>query len=385
MRPGGGVDVEFEEAAAAPDGQHSSQELQPPPAPRRRRRWIAGAVALTVGASGVATAWVLANRTAESGGAAEPPPSSTATVERRDLVERHEVDGTLAYSDPRALSTQATGTVTRLAEEGSVVRRGEVLYRVDALPVVLMYGSVPAYRPMATGVEGLDVWQLERNLASLGFDPGEIDGTFGADTAEAVRDWQEDLGLEPTGVVDPGRVVFLPGARRMGSHQVEVGGAAGPGVVVATTTSRTRVVTVDLEARRQDLVHEGDEVTVTLPDGRVLTGHVSSVGRVAETSPDNPDAEPTIQVTIRLDPGGKVGALDQAPVDVGLAIDQAEGVLAVPVSALLALAEGGYAVEVVAADGTTHLVAVDLGVFANGYVEVSGQGLDEGTAVVVPA
>ena len=60
-----------------------------------------------------------------------------------------------------------------------------------------------------------------------------------------------------------------------------------------------------------------------------------------------------------------------------------EDVIAVPVAALLALAEGGYAVEVDAGGGATRLVAVEPGFFADGLVEVSG-GLEPGDRVVVP-
>jgi hypothetical protein len=59
----------------------------------------------------------------------------------------------------------------------------------------------------------------------------------------------------------------------------------------------------------------------------------------------------------------------------------------VPVNALLALASGGYAVEVVAPDGVHHLVAVQLGLFDDtaGLVQVTGSGLAAGQRVVVPA
>jgi hypothetical protein len=59
-----------------------------------------------------------------------------------------------------------------------------------------------------------------------------------------------------------------------------------------------------------------------------------------------------------------------------------KGVLAVPVTALLALREGGYALETVDAAGQHHLVAVRLGVFSDGMVEVAGAGLRAGTKVV---
>ena len=86
------------------------------------------------------------------------------------------------------------------------------------------------------------------------------------------------------------------------------------------------------------------------------------------------------------DPGA-TGTLDQAPVQVAITTDAAKDVLVVPVTALVALAGGGYAVEVVDPDGTHRLVAVSLGLFddAQGLVQVSGSGLAAGQRVVVPS
>jgi multidrug efflux pump subunit AcrA (membrane-fusion protein) len=78
-----------------------------------------------------------------------------------------------------------------------------------------------------------------------------------------------------------------------------------------------------------------------------------------------------------------VGRLDEAPVTVGIARETRRGVLAVPVTALLARSGGGYAVEVVAA-GARRRVPVETGLFADGHVEVSGRGISEGTRVAVP-
>jgi hypothetical protein len=75
--------------------------------------------------------------------------------------------------------------------------------------------------------------------------------------------------------------------------------------------------------------------------------------------------------------------LDEAPVDVAIVSDSASDAFAVPVTALLALAEGGYAVEVVD-DGATYLIGVETGLFADGLVEVRGSGLSAGLVVVVP-
>ena len=57
--------------------------------------------------------------------------------------------------------------------------------------------------------------------------------------------------------------------------------------------------------------------------------------------------------------------------------------LAVPVAALLALAGGGYGVEVVEPSGHHRLVGVTTGVFAGGKVQVLGRGLEPGTKVAV--
>lgn len=347
------------------------------------RRWIGAAAALAIVAGGVA--WFAA--TGDGGDepeAADTTDLATATVDRRDLVETETFDGSLGFADERALTSGRAGTLTWIADEGATLHRGDVLYEVDQHPVVVMIGDVPAYRTLSSGVDGRDVRQLQRNLLALGSDDGgdlEVTGEFDPDTAEAVRDWQEDLGVEPTGIVELGDVVFTPGARRMGAHTLVVGSGVAPGAQVASTTSLERVVTLDLEASDQDLVSEGDRVQVELPSGDRVNGRIEDVGTVAETDPDNPDAQPTVEVSVRLLRRVETD-LDEAPVDVDVETSRATDVLSVPVQALLALAEGGYAVEVVDSPSRTHLVGVETGTFADGFVEVSGDGLDQGLEVV---
>ena len=108
--------------------------------------------------------------------------------------------------------------------------------------------------------------QLEQNLKALGYDPGTVDREFDDDTEEAVEGWQADLGLEKTGAVEPGQVVFSPGPVRIGAHVAAVGQAAQPGVEIMQVSSATQVVTVELDVADRTLVAEGDEVTVELPD-----------------------------------------------------------------------------------------------------------------------
>jgi peptidoglycan hydrolase-like protein with peptidoglycan-binding domain len=350
---------------------------------RASRRWVAfGAVVVVAAGAG---GWLVLRDGAENAEAAEGTAElATAMVERRDLVERETVGGSLGFGDERALTSSRSGTITWLADEADVLRRGDVVLEIDERPVVLLFGRVPAYRSLSFGAEGADVRQLQRNLLALGFDDDddlEVSGEFDSDTTAAVRDWQEDLGLERTGVVELGEIVFLPGARRMGSHTLEVGDAAAAGTQIAATSTRERIVTLDLPASDQDLVARGDRVRVELPDGEQVDGRVAAVARTAEVDPEDPTADPTVEVTIRL-LGAVLTDLDEAPVDVDIETSRADGVLAVPVQALLALAEGGYALEVV--DGASSmLIGVDTGAFADGYVEVSGDAISEGLPVVV--
>ena len=80
------------------------------------------------------------------------------------------------------------------------------------------------------------------------------------------------------------------------------------------------------------------------------------------------------------------GTWDQAPVQVGITTASVPNALVVPVSALLAQSGTGYAVEVVGAGASSHLVPVSLGLFddAAGLVQVTASGLAAGQEVVVP-
>jgi peptidoglycan hydrolase-like protein with peptidoglycan-binding domain len=348
------------------------------------------AVALAAVAGGAT--WAVAGGDSGSGTAeAASEPSATATVERRDLVQEETVDGTLGYSDVETLYAPGTGTVTALRTPGSVVERGQALYWLDGRPVTLMYGEVPMWRPLdASSEDGRDIRELEWNLVALGDDPDrdiEIDGEWDWATTAAVKRWQEELGLEETGAVEPGQVVFLPGPRRVGQLATTVGAPLQPGGEVMDTTSTRRVVTVDLDADQQSLVSQGEPAIVELPDGRSIDGTIATVGKVAESQTDpetGEQSDPTIPVEIRLAPGAKTGSLDETPVDVSLEKETAKNALTVPVSALLALAEGGYAVEIVDAGGSTHLVPVEPGMYADSIVEISGEDIEEGMKVVVP-
>jgi peptidoglycan hydrolase-like protein with peptidoglycan-binding domain len=375
----GSVQPRPKSAETAPGGNGA------PPARRSRRRllWAALAVAGS-GAVGVA-AWALVDvggtSGSEAGGAVA---TATTEVTRRNLARTETFAGTLGFADPRTVTSNAPGTVTALAPEGATRRRGGILYRVDQRPVVLLIGELPAWRRLEAGVEGRDVLQLERNLKRLGYDPGTVDREFDWETEAAAEEWQQDLGVEEIGAVELGDVLFSPGPVRVGSQLASVGEKVQPGSELLEVSSATQIVTVELEVADRPLVAKGDEVTVELPDESELAGTIVDVGTVAQATTDEQTGETTgstVEVTIEL--SGGVRGLDEAPVDVIVVTDSKEGVLAVPVTALVALLGGGYGVEV--PDGeTTRVVAVEPGMYADGYVEVVEGELAEGDIVVVP-
>jgi peptidoglycan hydrolase-like protein with peptidoglycan-binding domain len=377
-------------ARREPDGAAAAR---PKGSRRRRRTRIVAAIAVVVvaGAAG-AVSWATGLFDSDSGSTTATAASrlSAAKVERGDLVETQDVDGTLGYGDAWGISSAAQGTVTWLPAEGSRITRGETLYEVDEKPVTLMYGAIPLYRALGQGDEGGDVKELEQNLAALGYTGFDIDDNYTSATTAAVQDWQADRGLDQTGRVDSSQIVFSAGALRVASQKVRVGDRAAQGPLI-TVTPTSQVVTVDLDVADRDLAKKGRAVTIDLPGGKTVKGHITSVGTVAESSSSDqnsgdqsPSDSATIEVIVTIDKGQSAAGLDQAPVTVTMESSRTKDVLSVPVAALLAISDDAYAVQVIQPDATTKMVPVDIGTFADGRVEVEGGGITEGTVVGVP-
>ncbi len=346
----------------------------------RRILWGVGAV-VALGAGGVAAVGFGGGDPVPATAANQPP--ATAKVVMTTLTSTERVSGTLGHGTAVAVPPGASGTVTWLPAPGAVVGRGQPVYRVDDRPVPLLFGATPAYRTLSSGVTGADVQQLEENLEALGYRGFTVDTSFTSGTATAVRAWQEDVGLPVDGVLRPTDVVVASGDIRVAELKAQPGGkSTGP---VLTYTGTRRVVTVPLDVGKQHLVAPGVPATVALPDGKPVAGTVESVGTVATTEPAQPGAtaKTTVDVVVALDDPSSLGTLDSAPVDVRLVAGRKENVLAVPVGALVSLGEGAYGVQVVESGGTRS-VRVETGVFADGRVEVSGEGIAEGVEVGVP-
>lgn len=364
---------------------------------------VATAVAAAVGA--VATG-ALGGDGGSTANAAPSGPPSTAKVERTTLTSTETVNGTLGYGSTSTVqapggqpvqgsapaSGASTGIVTWLPAEGHTITRGKPVYSVNGQKVPLLYGSTPLYRALRTGTEGDDVKMLEKNLSALGYTGFTVDDEYTAGTAQAVREWQDDLGRRQTGTVQPGDAVVAGGARRVAEVSATLGATLNGSILTWTGTERT--VHVDLAADSEDLVETGTKASVKLPDGTSVEAKVTDIGTAATAPPaqsqgggDNSNStsasDATLPVELAVADQKKLGRYQASPVDVTFQAETRKDVLAVPVNALVALAGGGYAVEAVTAGGTERR-PVKLGMFASGMVEVSGAGVTAGLVVGVP-
>jgi Putative peptidoglycan binding domain len=376
--------------AIAPVPDPESDIPAEPPRRRLRRRLLWTTLGVTtVAATGVG-AWFWTRDGSADATPSAAAPAATAVVERATLAATETWDGTLGHGTPVAVSAGGAGTITGLVEQGAAVERGTALYRLDEQPVTLLYGAVPMYRDLGVGADGADVEQLEANLVALGYDGFIADDEYTDRTADAVMEWQEDIGADETGGVTRSAVVFLEAGGQVDTVQAAIGDSVTPGSAVLDVTGTEQVVSLEVEVDDRDLVAVGTAVTVVLPGGQEVPGTVASAtvteAESDDSGPTAPDegaggGDSVTEVEVTLTKAAPAD-LDGSTVDVVVAVDERTDVLTVPVNALLALAEGGYGLEVVADDGTSSIVAVETGLFANGQVEVTGE-IAEGTTVGV--
>jgi len=325
-----------------------------------RRRWLVlglVVVLLAAGVTGAALAGVFRTTGSPKAGTGSSYGTSVAVVTRRTLVSQTTVTATLEYAGSYTVKGGGAGTLTWLPPVGRVIGQGQVLWRADnGMPVILLYGKVPLWRSLSEKMTGQDVAQLNHDLVALGYansaDVAVLGWDyFGWDTKYALQQLQLAVGMTTpagaaTGSLALGQAVFEPSPLRVTTLSASLGDPATGSIF--TATSARRVVVISLDASQQGQVKAGDKVAITLPDGSVTAGRISSVGKVATTSSSG-SATVTVQVALRHPRAAR--RWSQAPVTVTITTGRAPNVLVVPVNALLAQASGGYAVEVVGAGG----------------------------------
>ena len=348
-------------------------------------------VVLAIFALAVVAAWLVFNPVGQVQSlidgtgeeATGPAPRGQSEVSVRDLVRTVESTGTLELSSERTISASSTGVVTNIAPLGTRVERSVALFEVDDYPTVTLVGDIPAWREMTVDSVGPDVEQLERNLVAMGYDTtGEltVDETYTDFTAELVEQWQTDLGVDATGRLAMGSVVFVPEDSSIVDVLVSIGDSlTGGETALVSTASETRTVEVVVPTSELDSLAVGAEVTATLPDRSTITGNVRSLSPTGDGT--WMASVPVVDTEAESDES-ELPEGESVPVTVTWTEQLALGVKTVPANALSRLDNGSYVVEVVV-DGGTEFVEVSLGAQVGSAVEIEAD-LQSGTVVVTP-
>ncbi len=363
----------------------SSPDAEPDERPRRSRRWLIWGGVAVIAALGVGVVAALPLFAAPDPSAAEDRPQVTTEEVRRGSIETLvRGEGKLGFAGKRTVGTEISGTITAAPQVGSVVGQGGELFRVDDVPVSLLFGGLPAWRDFAVDMsDGRDVQQLEENLAALGYFGDAPDEHFDWVTREAIREWQRDLDVEATGELAQGRVVFAPGELRVDQVTAGVGAPAGADVLTATGTQQRVIATV--KAKESGALAVGGSVTLEFPNGTSSTGTVTELGAPKEEEDQMGKKQRTVTATVTVDDPAAAEGTGDATIRVSAPQVLAEDTLIVPVVSLVPEPGGGYAIRLQEPDGQLVSVPVELGAFGDGEVAVSGDGVAEGDNVVVPS
>lgn len=313
---------------------------------------------------------------------------TSAVITRCTLTDSQSFPGQTTFGTARPLPVQSQGLITWLPKAGTVVREGQTLVRTDDRPVVLLYGSLPQYRTLrapavpttgatteASATHGSDVRELKRSLTRLGYRGLDTGENYTRSTADVVKRWQRDLGEDPTGTVRLGDIFVAAGPLRVVPGP---DGAVGQpmSATALQSTSRTRVVTATVDDT-STWARTGAKVSVDSGQAGSIPAVVSSVSAADSTSADGGQ---NLRIVASVADQSALNSAGTAVTVTHLTTRRAN-VLCAPSAAPVALAEGGYGLELAAG---TYL-AVRIGLFAQGEVEVSGAGVHDGLRVYLPA
>jgi len=332
-------------------------------------------------------------------------PTSVAVITGDATVIDRAVDigDRVATGSPLLELNAATAIETRHAEhggdfelevaEGDTIVQGDIVYVADDLPITAVVAPDGIERELRNGVDdGDDVLAVESMLVELGYDASGdlvVDTEFDDATDSALREWQEDLqntyeDVRVDGRIGPDDLFVAAEGELVGSVTEHDTAILASGTELWSTTSSTtaRQVETEIAVSGQDRLALGTVVDVEFPDGTIVAGTVSDIATTTTIDPTNPDADATIAITLDLTEIPESAAdLVEVDVVVKLVDELAEGVVIVPVGALVARGDGVFAVEALTTTGTTF-ITVEPGMFDDGFVEV--EGLQAGVQVVVP-
>lgn len=377
------------------------------------RSRIVTATALVAIACVTGAVVALALRPARASRAHRASGLATATVRRGNLLQAQQVTGSLGYGSAWTVTGRGAGTITWLPAAGATVNRGQQLYRVDDAPVTLFYGGLPLYRTLryapgasATGTAststtgtagdasgsggaaggrlsgkrgpakpppappqtGHDVQLVAANLAALGFYGGDpAYASYDAYLADAVKAWQRAIGAPVTGVISPAQVVVSSGPVRINEVLARVDDTAGEQILKLTGT--TKLITLRLPLGLAQSLTRGRRLAITLPDGVRVEGRVARIESSGDSLPGGSGAgTQSVPVSVRALHPAALSRAALGSVVASVVTASRRNVLYVPITALLALSGGGYALQ--RPDHT--LLPVRIGMVTDGDVQVTG-------------
>ena len=321
-----------------------------------------------------------------------------SAIQHRVALDETPSDSQLKSSSASLENAKASLLTAKMNKENLYKNTGQ-------FASILMFGEMPAWREIKEGMSaGPDIKQLKENLALLGYglesSANQSNEIFTTMTKESIKKMQADFGINETGQISLGDIVFLPG-KSVVQYDVNfpaIGSEVSANNVILSllpieeeysskksgksqSPKSLQKVSTTIPVVDKDLIEIGLQVKIELPSEIEIYGSISEIGKIAIIPAGNQAGDPYIEVSISLNQSYPTWT--GADVIVFVTRNLASNVLAVPVTSLLSLLEGGYGLEVVTGN-STQLVPIEIGMYSGGWVEVESEYIKEGSQVINP-
>ena len=350
-----------------------------------RGNWILLWTATSVGAVaiGAACAWAVITVLLPREDPLESTDYTYVEVNQGDVGDSMTLNAVAEWKQSPMAANRASGVVTGVnIQPGGEVTQGTALYTVNLRPVVTAEGAVPMFRSIGDGTEGPDVAQVQGMLSVLGHYRGTTDGKVGDGTVTAIKRWQKALGLEESGVIGEGDIIFvpdLPARVTLNEEIIHAGASLGGGEQVLLGLPAAPDFSIPVTDAQANMIPTGTRVEVSSPEGTLWAGTATEQVRDSDSG--------DVAIVLTGDSGAPVCGDGCGQIPVGgqstltcriVTVETTSG-LVVPSAALTTTADG----ETVVVDrrGKRHSVAVEAS--AKGMSVVTG--VPEGISVRVPA
>lgn len=288
-----------------------------------------------------------------------------------------------AWTPVLAGANRASGVVTAIAiAPGDEVTQGSVLYSVNLRPVVVAQGAVPAFRDIGQDAAGPDVAQAQEMLTALGFYGGVSDGKAGSRTVVAIKAWQKSSGLDQSGTIQLGDVIFVPALPTRVSLDTEVitrGASLTGGEEVVRSLASAPAFVVPVTEAQAAMMPVGTLVEITGPENSAWTAYVVDQVADPEIATISVNLQGADGAPICADKCGLIPVTGESRLASKIVTVATVQGLVVPSAALVTGADGQTAVI----DTEGERVPVVVGASARGMSVV--EGVSEGTRVRIPA